>query len=280
MTRNAFGRLCHILHEMGGLRDSKLVSIHEQVTMFVSVLAHHKKNHTVKYDFIRSGRTVSRHFHKVLNAILCLHPLLLAKRTPVPSNSNYSRWRWFEGCLGALDGTYIDIRVPTDDKTRYCTRKGSTTVNVLDMCDRNLNFIYGLSGWEGSAVGKEGKLSRRIWSFVGEESPLVAKKEIARNGWKSDNGFRTGYLDALEQLMNKSYPNSGLKPNPHISSKIHVWKKTYSYLLGMLSKSGFCWDGSAHVVDPYAPKLRHKSFPYYPSWSDVLVQIMLMAWFP
>ncbi|KAL0364130.1 UNVERIFIED_CONTAM: hypothetical protein Sangu_0510600 [Sesamum angustifolium] len=206
MTRNAFGWLCHILHEMGGLRDSKLVSIHEQVTMFVSVLAHHKKNCTVKYDFIRSGRTVSRHFLKV--------------------------------------------------------------------CEMDVDVIAGVRCGAGR---KEGKLSRRIWSFVGEESLLVAKKEIARNGWKSDNGFRTGYLGALEQLMNKSYPNSGLKSNPHISSKIQVWKKTYSCLSGMLSKSEFGWDGSAHVVtdnddvfhsyfkvDPFAPKLRHKSFPYYP----------------
>ncbi|KAL0315422.1 UNVERIFIED_CONTAM: hypothetical protein Sradi_5420400 [Sesamum radiatum] len=45
--------------------------------MFLSILAHHKKNRTVKYDFIRSGRTVSKHFHRVLNAVLRLHPCCL-----------------------------------------------------------------------------------------------------------------------------------------------------------------------------------------------------------
>ncbi|KAL0367722.1 UNVERIFIED_CONTAM: hypothetical protein Sradi_3662300 [Sesamum radiatum] len=279
MTHNSFDRLCHILHEMGGLRDSKHVSVHEQVTMFLSVPAHHKKNRTVKYDFICSGQTVSRHFHKVLNVVLRLHPLLLAKPTPVPSNSNCSRWRWFEGCLGALNGTYIDVRVPTNDKARYRTRKGSIAVNVLGVCDRDLNFIYILSGWEGSATNsrvlrdamnrnnslkfqevcemdvevvagvrrgagrKGGKLSHRIWSVIEEESLLVALKEIARN--------------------------SGLKSDPHISSKIHVWKKTYSCLLGMLSKSGFGWDEPAYMVDPFAHTLRHKSFLYFSSWSDV-----------
>ncbi|KAL0433139.1 UNVERIFIED_CONTAM: hypothetical protein Slati_2648200 [Sesamum latifolium] len=151
-TRNAFGRLCHILHEMGCLRDSKHVSVHEQVVMFLSVLAHNKKNRTVKYDFNGSGRTVNRYFHKVLNVVLHLHPLLLAKPTPVRSNSNCSRWRWFEGCLGALDETYIDVRVRTNDKARYRTRKGSIAVNVLGVCDRDLNFIYVLSGWECSAA--------------------------------------------------------------------------------------------------------------------------------
>ncbi|KAL0363891.1 UNVERIFIED_CONTAM: hypothetical protein Sangu_0486700 [Sesamum angustifolium] len=119
MSRNAFGKLCLILQNQGGLQDSKHVPLSSQVAMFLSILAHHKKNRTVKYDFIRSGRTVSKHFHRVLNAVLRLHPLLLANPTPVPPNNNYPRWKWFEGCLGALDGTYIDVRVKAEDRARY-----------------------------------------------------------------------------------------------------------------------------------------------------------------
>ncbi|KAL8476290.1 hypothetical protein ACS0TY_028820 [Phlomoides rotata] len=37
----------------------------------------------------------------------------------------------FPGCLGALDGTYIDVHVPSVDKGRYRNRKGHCSVNVL-----------------------------------------------------------------------------------------------------------------------------------------------------
>lgn len=54
--------------------------------------------------------------------------------------------------MGALDGTYIDVTVPETDKPRYRTRKGGLAVNVLAVCDRNMRFIYMLTGWEGSAA--------------------------------------------------------------------------------------------------------------------------------
>ncbi|KAL0405681.1 UNVERIFIED_CONTAM: hypothetical protein Slati_3882000 [Sesamum latifolium] len=152
MSRNAFAKLCLLLQTQGGLEDSRHVPLSSQVAMFLSMLAHHKKNHTVKYDFIRSGRTVSKHFHHVLNAVLRLHPLLLAHPTPVPPKLNCPRWKWFEGYLGALDGTYVDVRVKTQDRGRYRTRKGSIVFNVLCVCDRDMCFIYVLAGWEGSAA--------------------------------------------------------------------------------------------------------------------------------
>ncbi|KAL8524625.1 hypothetical protein ACS0TY_014285 [Phlomoides rotata] len=57
-----------------------------------------------------------------------------------------------KGCLGALDGTYIDVHVPSIDKGRYRNRKGQVSVNVLVVCDINMSFSYVLTGWEGSAV--------------------------------------------------------------------------------------------------------------------------------
>ncbi|CAA0819606.1 Unknown protein, partial [Striga hermonthica] len=56
------------------------------------------------------------------------------------------------GCLGALDGTYIAVKVPSSDKPRYRNRKGQVAVNVLGVCDINMNFVYMLCGWEGSAA--------------------------------------------------------------------------------------------------------------------------------
>lgn len=54
--------------------------------------------------------------------------------------------------MGALDGTYINVRVPQADRDRYRNRKGQVSVNVLGVCDVNMNFVYVLTGWEGSAA--------------------------------------------------------------------------------------------------------------------------------
>ncbi|XLU26311.1 hypothetical protein S245_062377, partial [Arachis hypogaea] len=55
------------------------------------------------------------------------------------------------GCLGALDGTYIEVTVPESEKARYRTRKGKICTNMLGVCNREMGFVYVLSGWEGSA---------------------------------------------------------------------------------------------------------------------------------
>ncbi|KAK6160194.1 hypothetical protein DH2020_003575 [Rehmannia glutinosa] len=152
MDRNAFHRLCFLLENLGGLVRTRNVQISEQVAIFLFVLAHHKKNRVVKFDFKRSGYTISTHFNLVLDAVLRLHTILLVTPEPVNKECNDDRWKWFKGCLGALDRTYIEVRVPLSDKGRYRNRKGNVSVNVLVVCDRSMNFTYVLSGWEGSTA--------------------------------------------------------------------------------------------------------------------------------
>ncbi|KAL0462393.1 UNVERIFIED_CONTAM: hypothetical protein Slati_0126900 [Sesamum latifolium] len=101
---------------------------------------------------MRSGRTISMCFHRVFNSVCKLYETFFARPVPIGADCVDSRWRWFKGCLGALDGTYIDVRVPDEDKGRFRTRKGHISVNVLGVCNMNMQFIYVLTGWEGSAA--------------------------------------------------------------------------------------------------------------------------------
>ncbi|XLU57676.1 hypothetical protein S245_052324, partial [Arachis hypogaea] len=81
----------------------------------------------------------------------CPKYLICKGRDSVPKDCVDPRWKWFKGCLGALDGTYIDVTVPKSDKSRYRMRKSRISTNVLGVCNWNINFVYVLSGWEGSA---------------------------------------------------------------------------------------------------------------------------------
>ncbi|KAG8380697.1 hypothetical protein BUALT_Bualt06G0042900 [Buddleja alternifolia] len=152
MDMGSFARLCYLLHNVGRLSDSKDVKLEEKVCFFLTVLAHHKKNRIVKFDHVRSGHTVSIYFNAVIVSLLKLHPILLVTPKPVDDECNVARWKHFKGCLGALDGTYIDVQPPLLDKPRYRNRKGGISVNVLGVVDRNMDFVYMLPGWEGSAA--------------------------------------------------------------------------------------------------------------------------------
>ncbi|KAK3173975.1 hypothetical protein Dsin_032566 [Dipteronia sinensis] len=111
MDRNAFAILCDLLKTRGGLLDDGNVTIEEQVATFVNILAHHNKNRSLVRQLVDMSIEFCR-------ALLRLEDVLFVKPTPVPDDCTDSRWRWFKGCLGALDGTYIEVTVPESDKPR------------------------------------------------------------------------------------------------------------------------------------------------------------------
>ncbi|KAJ8774385.1 hypothetical protein K2173_011634 [Erythroxylum novogranatense] len=152
MNRQAFFKLCEMLESIGGLKSTKNMLIDEQVGIFLHIIAHHVKNRVIRRNFRRSGETVSRCFHNVLNAVMHLQERLFKKPEPIPTNSSDHQWRWFKNCLGALDGTYIRVNVPIKDKARFRTRKGDIATNVLGVCTPNMQFVYVLPGWEGSVA--------------------------------------------------------------------------------------------------------------------------------
>ncbi|KAL3533009.1 hypothetical protein ACH5RR_006530 [Cinchona calisaya] len=151
MDRRTFTMLCEMIRDIGGLRDTRNMTLEEIVAMFVYVLAHHKKNRTVAHKFLRSGETVSRHFNQCLLAVLKLHHMLLKTPVLISDDCTDDRWKYFKNCLGALDGTLISVTPPAEHKSRYRTRKSNLATNVLGICAPDMQFIYVLPGWEGSA---------------------------------------------------------------------------------------------------------------------------------
>ncbi|XP_060673748.1 uncharacterized protein LOC112491959 isoform X2 [Ziziphus jujuba] len=124
MDRRTFDTLCQLLRDDGYVKSDGIVTLQEQVCIFLHIIAHHTKNRTIITRFFRSGETISRYFNAVLHGVLRLHKTLLRQPEPVSDNCLDDRWKVFTNCLGALDGTYIKVNVPENDKPRYRTRKG------------------------------------------------------------------------------------------------------------------------------------------------------------
>ncbi|KAK2656298.1 hypothetical protein Ddye_009350 [Dipteronia dyeriana] len=172
MDRNAFAMLCELLKTRGELLDNGNVTIEEQIATFINILAHHTKNRSIQ-------------------ALLRLEDVLFIKPTPVPDDCTDSRWRWFKGCLGAIDGTYIEVTVPESDKPRYRTRKGHIATNVLGVCTCDLKFVYVLSGWEGSATDSR-VLRDAVTRHNGLKVPF-GNYYLAGAGYINGQGFLAPY---------------------------------------------------------------------------------------
>ncbi|GER34485.1 translationally-controlled tumor protein homolog [Striga asiatica] len=98
-------------------------------------------------------------------------------------------------------------------------------------------------GRNSQAVGQ-----RRVWNEDEERALIQGLRDLVARGWKCDNGFRNGYTTILEQHMQQMFPGTSIRAEPHISSKITVWKKNYGLLLGMLGTSGFEWSETGNML--------------------------------
>ena len=63
------------------------------MVIFLHILAHHSKNHVIRFMFKRFGEIVSRYFNLVLNAILRLQQTLLRGLDLVPDDCLDERWK-------------------------------------------------------------------------------------------------------------------------------------------------------------------------------------------
>ncbi|KAJ9544700.1 hypothetical protein OSB04_024407 [Centaurea solstitialis] len=131
----------------------------------------------------------------------------------------------------------------------------------------------------------------RNWS-KNEDAKLVEAlvNMVDVGGYKADNGFKSRYLQHLEQALKVSLPNSNILPRPHIESRMKTMKKDWQIVHDMLhgtNTSGFwcphyekfldpplsVWDSYLQVhimyVHKEATKWKNKPFPHYEDLSYV-----------
>ncbi|KAL8503058.1 hypothetical protein ACS0TY_021977 [Phlomoides rotata] len=95
----------------------------------------------------------------------------------------------------------------------------------------------------GRAKKKATTNSRRVWTYMEEKELVCALQDLVVKGQKCDNGFKSGYLLILENMLVSKFLGTNLKGDPHINSKIHV--------------------------DPTARTLKNRSLPFYSDWVEI-----------
>ncbi|XP_057531016.1 protein ALP1-like [Amaranthus tricolor] len=208
MNRFAFSKLRELVRDIGGLSDTRNMTVEEIVAIFLYTISHHKKNRCDSSYFYSSGETVSRQFHLCLMTILKLHDVLLKKPSPITEDCEDDKWKYFKNCLGALDGTMINVTVPSEDRSKYQTRKGSLAMNVLGVCSPELEFIYVLPGWEGSA--HDGRVLRDAISRPNGLKVPRGCYYLCDGGYTNGDGFLTPHRGQLYHL--REWRNGNRQP--------------------------------------------------------------------
>ncbi|CAH1452895.1 unnamed protein product [Lactuca virosa] len=89
--------------------------------------------------------------------------------------------------------------------------------------------------------------NKHTWTTEEDAKLIEALLELHVSGkyGGAENGFKPGYLKAVQQLLDVSLPNSGLKAEPHIKSRMKTWKNHFNIVHDMVygtNTSGFGWD--------------------------------------
>ena len=82
------------------------------------------------------------------------HVKLPTADDPVPPEiqQNPKFWPYFKDALGAIDGSHINFAPPASLCDIYQNCKGYISQNCLFACSFGLQFLYALTGWEGTAT--------------------------------------------------------------------------------------------------------------------------------
>ncbi|XP_021737717.1 protein ALP1-like [Chenopodium quinoa] len=214
MSPETFVKLCKILRDGKYLKDTRRASVEEQVAKSLYILGHNARNCSLSAFFMRSGETVSRHFHRFLNAIIKMEDQFPKQpngsEEVSPEVLGDSRFfPYFKDCIGALDGTHIRVKVAGANARRFRGRKGYPSQNVLAACTFDLKFTYVLVGWEGSASD-----SRVFKNALSREDKLIipqGKYYLGDAGYMLKTSLITPYRGVryhLKEYSNRSPENA------------------------------------------------------------------------
>ncbi|XP_044447279.1 protein ALP1-like [Triticum aestivum] len=209
-----FYKLCAHLRDKKLLADTIHVSVEEQLAMFLKIVGQYHTHSSVGFALWRSEETVSRYFNIVLCALVKLAREIICTRSTdthakITTNPN-KFYPYFEGCIGALDGTHIRARVPSKYVDRFRGRKPYPTQNVLAAVDFDLRFTYVLAGWEGSAHDSavlHDALSRPNGLKIPE-----GKYYLADAGYATRKGILPPYRGVRYHLQEFQGPNDPKSP--------------------------------------------------------------------
>ncbi|KAL8534642.1 hypothetical protein ACS0TY_010612 [Phlomoides rotata] len=135
----------------------------------------------------------------------------------------------------------------------------------------------------GLEKGKKTDRNRRAWTPVEELILIDLMKDLVTKGWRTENGFKPGYLQKLEAGMMRKLPGTNIRVVPHITPRLTIWKKFHGSLqMTLTGNSGIGFNSATGMLDchndawalivkadPNAINMRYKSWPLYEDCKEI-----------
>ncbi|GMN62636.1 hypothetical protein TIFTF001_031729 [Ficus carica] len=192
MKSSTFRLLSNLLGGRGLLRPTNHMNVNEQLFIFLAICSQGATNRHVSYLFQHSPETTSRWFFRVLKVICALKDEFIrpADYTTVQPFiiEHEGKFRpWFDGCIGAIDGTHVPCVPRRENADGWINRKGFHSQNILAACSFDMKFTYMLAGYEGSC--HDARMLDEAIAYHGFPIPPPGRSDDVNEDYVLDEGI-------------------------------------------------------------------------------------------
>ncbi|GMN30692.1 hypothetical protein TIFTF001_050686 [Ficus carica] len=94
---------------------------------------------------------------------------------------------WFDGCIGAIDGTHVPCVPRRENADGWINRKGFHSQNILAACSFDMKFTYMLAGYEGSC--HDARMLDEAIAYHGFPIPPPGRSDDVNEDYVLDEGI-------------------------------------------------------------------------------------------
>ncbi|KAI0491922.1 hypothetical protein KFK09_026184 [Dendrobium nobile] len=251
MSQIIFNDLVCLLEEKHGIYGSRRTNIKEVLAITLFILGQNESIRSTSERFQHSTETISRYFCVGLEALSGLSLKIISPKDkkfqniPVQIRRDMRYMPYFRDCIGAIDGTHVDARIPVEDQIPFIGRHHKTTQNVMATCDFDMCFTFVSAGWKGSAHDArifKHAVTNPKFNFP---KPPTGKYYLVDAAYPLKKGYLKPYPDTRYHLADFARGSQPIRGYREVFNKRHsslrsiiertfgVWKKKWRILHDM-----------------------------------------------